>query len=67
RGPSAGPAPEPGARRRETEARKREAEARKAAEARVAELEARLRQAGGSDGGVDAVADRPPAEERDGR
>ncbi len=55
------------ARRRETEARKREAEARKAAEARVAELEARLRQAGGSDGGVDAVADRPPAEERDGR
>ncbi len=36
------------ARRRETEARKREAEARKAAEARVAELEARLRQAGGN-------------------
>ena len=55
------------ARRRETEARKREAEARKAAEARVAELEARLRRTGGSDGGVDAVADRPPAEERDGR
>ena len=46
---------------RETEARKREAEARKAAEARVDELEARLRQTGGSDGGVDAVADRPPA------
>ncbi len=48
---------------RETDARRRETDARKAAEARVAELEARLRRAGGSDG---AVADRPPAEERDG-
>ncbi len=50
---------------RETDARRRETDARKAAEARVAELEARLRRAGGSDGGVDAIADRPPAEERD--
>ena len=51
---------------RETEALRRVTAARKAAEARVAELEARLREAGGSDGGVDAVADRPPAEERNG-
>ena len=51
----------------EIEARRRETAARKAVEARVAELEARLRQAGGSDGAVDEVADRPPAEERDGR
>ena len=54
------------ARQRETAALQRETAARKAAEARVAELEARLRQAGGSDGAVDAVAGRPPAEERDG-